>query len=205
MNKGYFLSIEGVDGAGKTTAIPYIKSLFESRGRTVVVTREPGGSPLAEQIRSLVLNNQTSTKTALLLMYAARRDHLENTIGPALEKDYVVITDRFYDTSEAYQGRVGGELTLNSLLKRTVVNHDPDQTLFFNAKYETCLSRLNQSGKVLDVMDLKNTEFKQGIHKAFNEMAHTYIRRMYEIDCDGDIESVNQQIKVWFDKQFPLP
>ncbi|CAN7781779.1 dTMP kinase [Variovorax sp. LjRoot175] len=148
---GLFISIEGVDGAGKSGHIPALADAFERAGRTVVVTREPGGTPLAEQLRTMILTQAMDPLTEALLCFAARRDHLQSVIAPALAADQVVICDRFTDSTFAYQGGGRGfDLATLSALEAMVQNGDmlaaagraprdgtrggliePDLTLFF--------------------------------------------------------------------------
>ena len=102
--RGTFISLEGIDGAGKSSHIQRLEDAFRAQGRTLTVTREPGGTPLAEQLRNLVLNAPMDAMTEALLVFAARRDHLEQIIRPALARGDVVICDRFSDATFAYQG-----------------------------------------------------------------------------------------------------
>lgn len=103
-NKGFLFSVEGPDGAGKSSGVPVIKEAFQAKGYSILVTREPGGSPVGEHIRELVLHHDMSLKTELLFFAAARAEHVERVIYPALERGEIVLCDRFADSTYAYQG-----------------------------------------------------------------------------------------------------
>lgn len=142
---GYFLSFEGIDGSGKSTQARRLAAALQAAGRAALLTREPGGSPGAEEIRRLVLEGEPdrwSAETELLLFTAARRDHLEKTIRPALARGEVVITDRFADSSRIYQGMTRGDLagTVDAL-HALMIGVEPDLTLLIDIDPEVGLSR----------------------------------------------------------------
>lgn len=145
MAQGRFLSFEGIDGSGKSTQARLLASALRDLGAEVVLTREPGGSPGAEEIRRLVLEgdpDRWSAETELLLFTAARRDHLEKTIRPALARGAVVITDRFADSSRMYQGISRGDLAATvDALHALMIGVEPDLTLLIDIDPETGLSR----------------------------------------------------------------
>lgn len=134
MSKPLFITVEGIDGAGKSTHIEALARLFEASGRPAVVTREPGGTPLAEQLRNLVLHEPMDTLTETLLVFAARRDHLAQRIEPALRAGTSVICDRFTDATHAYQGGGRGlDVPILDALERWVQGQrQPDLTLLFD-------------------------------------------------------------------------
>ncbi|MEO8654571.1 MAG: dTMP kinase [Ramlibacter sp.] len=152
MNQGLFISFEGIDGAGKSSHVESLAELFRSQGRAVTVTREPGGTPLAEQLRALALNEPMDTLTEALLMFAARRDHLLQVIEPALARGDVVLCDRFTDATFAYQGWGRGfDIEVLATLERWVqsVNslpagtlRQPQLTLWFDLAPEIAAERL---------------------------------------------------------------
>ncbi|AGX87192.1 dTMP kinase [Candidatus Symbiobacter mobilis] len=147
--RGLFLSVEGIDGAGKSTHIDALAQAFVARGRSVVCTREPGGTPLAERLRALVLHEDMDATTEALLVFAARRDHLQRVIEPALQRGEVVLCDRFTDASFAYQGFAKGlDLDVLATLERIVQGLpgprllQPDLTLWFDLDPEVAAQRL---------------------------------------------------------------
>lgn len=136
MGKGLFISFEGIDGSGKSTQARRLAERLRGLGHTVVLTREPGGSPGAEEIRRLVLEgdpDRWSAETEILLFTAARRDHLEKTIRPALTRGEIVITDRFADSTRVYQGLTRGDLTgLVDRLHALMIGQEPDLTVLID-------------------------------------------------------------------------
>ncbi len=151
MARGFFIALEGGEGAGKSTQSLRLAASLRAAGREVVLTREPGGSPGAEDIRKLLVTGDAarwSPLTEALLMYAAREDHLNVTIRPALARGAVVITDRFADSSEAYQGAGGGvpPEVLNALRAMVVGRDEPDLTLIFDLPVEAGLARAAARG-----------------------------------------------------------
>ena len=140
--QGLFISFEGIDGAGKSTHIDALAQTFRAQGRVVTVTREPGGTPLAEKLRAMVLNDPMDAMTEALLVFAARRDHLRLVIEPALAQGQVVLCDRFTDATFAYQGGGRGfDLGLLSVLEKMVqttpgkklgIMRQPDVTVWFD-------------------------------------------------------------------------
>ena len=145
MARGLFLSFEGIDGSGKSTQTRLLADMLRAEGRSVTLTREPGGSPGAEEIRSLVLEGapeRWSPETEILLFTAARRDHLERTIRPALAKGEVVISDRFADSTRVYQGMTRKDLIETvDLLHRQMIGVEPDITLLIDIDPDESLSR----------------------------------------------------------------
>ena len=153
MTKGLFLSFEGIDGSGKSTQSKLLADALCQSGRTVTLTREPGGSPGAEEIRSLLVQGDParwSPETEMLLFYAARRDHLERTIRPALKSGHVVISDRFADSTRVYQGATRGDLRpLVDDLHRLVIGQEPDITIVVDMDPETALQRFRLSPSIV--------------------------------------------------------
>lgn len=146
---GRFLSFEGIDGSGKSTQARALADALRTRGHDVTLTREPGGSAGAEDIRSLVLHgdpDRWSATTELLLFTAARRDHVEKTIRPALERGGIVISDRFADSTRMYQGLRGGLAAQTDLLHDAMIGLDPDLTLLIDIDPVTGLSRAQSRG-----------------------------------------------------------
>src|SRR6185436_11949867 len=149
---GKFITFEGVDGAGKSTHVEWFANELRSAGRAVLVTREPGGSQLAEKVRELVLHEPMDSVTETLLMFAARDDHLKKRILPALAAGTWVVCDRFTDATVAYQGGGKGvEAGLIDALRNVVHPRlQPDRTLVFDCPYEVSRERMAKSGRALD-------------------------------------------------------
>lgn len=144
MSRGKFITLEGIDGAGKSTHVGGIADFLRGRGKEIVVTREPGGTPLAEKLRELVLSQSMDVETETLLVFAARREHIAQIIAPALSAGRWVISDRFTDATYAYQGAGRGMPAEKIAALERWVHDDlqPDLTLVFDAPVEVALSRL---------------------------------------------------------------
>lgn len=168
---GLFITFEGIDGAGKSTHMERLAQMFRAQGRTVVVTREPGGTPLAERLRQLVLNDAMDAMTEALLMFAARRDHLTQAIAPALARGEVVLCDRFTDSSFAYQGGGRGfDWQVLSVLEQWVQGHvQPDLTLWFDLPAQVAAQRL-VGARTPDKFESQSQEF-------FEKVVAGYARR----------------------------
>lgn len=199
MEKGKFISFEGIDGAGKSAHIDFAQKLLEESGFSVVRTREPGGTILGESLRKIVLENnaQFSPKTHALLMYASRLELVEKTILPNLNKGVWVLSDRFLDATFAYQG--GGEnlgfeqiAVLNSWVLGDFL---PDLTLLFEVDIPTAQNRLLQSREKKDHFENLNADF-------FNRVQNAYLKRQKEeperikiINSNEDLKSVEKNVE----------
>jgi dTMP kinase len=201
--RGRFITFEGGEGAGKSTQVRRLAARLQGRGLDVIATREPGGSPGAEAIRNLVLTGSAdrwSAMTETLLMYAARRDHIERTILPALERGAWVICDRFADSTRAYQGQAGGvPAALIGALEDQVLNGArPDLTLVFDLPVEIGLARAEQFAKQAGHgetrFESKGLGFHRDLRAAFREIAQAHPDRCVLIDADGSIEAVEAQV-----------
>ena len=194
--RGRFITFEGGEGAGKSTQVARLAAWLRASGMDLVHTREPGGSPGAEQIRNLVLNGSAerwSPMTETLLMYAARADHLERTIRPALARGAWVICDRFADSSRAYQGAGGGVAqSFIEQLDATVVGRDqPDLTLIFDLPVEIGLARALGRGGGSEVrFESKGEAFHQRLREGFSAIAAANPDRCRVIDAGGDADAV---------------
>lgn len=194
MTRGTFISFEGGEGAGKSTQIRRLAQRLKAEGAEVVLTREPGGSPGAEQIRDLILNGEVdrwSPITETLLMYAARRDHVERVIRPALDQGAVVLCDRFADSTRAYQG-AGGEapIALIKALEDHVLGRTtPDLTLVFDLPAEIGLARaLARGGEAR--FESKGLEFHRRLGEAFLEIARREPERCVVIEANDTVDAV---------------
>ena len=192
-----FISFEGTEGVGKTTLIRKIYEHLEQQGQSVVLTREPGGTPMAEQIRSLLLSvnheESMSNDTELLLMYAARAQHLQQVIVPALTEHKTVLCDRFTDASFAYQcaGRGLSQSKLQ-LLNENFVSHMPDITFWLDAPIETGMSRARERG-ALDRFEQEKVTFFEKVRAGYQQLWEQYPERVKRLDATQSPEQVFAQ------------
>ena len=200
---GLFISFEGIDGAGKSSHIDGLATAFRAQGRTVVVSREPGGTPLAEKLRELVLNDPMDALTESLLIFAARRDHLRNVIEPALVRGEVVLCDRFTDATFAYQGGGRGfDLQVLSLLERLAqtglapdanLMREPDLTVWFDLAPEVAAERL-VGARVPDRFESQPVEFFRRVVQGYAQRAAAAPHRFARIDAALERHRVWQQL-----------
>ena len=200
MTQGRFITFEGGEGTGKSTQVARLADRLQARGVDVVQTREPGGSPGAEEIRTLALNGDAgrwSPMTETLLMYAARSDHLERTVRPALEAGRWVVCDRFADSSRAYQGVGGGTpATFIETLDAAVVGEtQPDLTLIFDLPVEVGLERAFGRGLFETRFESKGLEFHERLRRGFLDIAAAHHDRCVVIDADGDQDTVEARVR----------
>ena len=199
MTRGRFISFEGGEGAGKSTQAKRLAVRLEGQGREVVLTREPGGSPGAETIRDIVLRGEAdrwSPVTETLLMYAARRDHIERVIRPALVRGAWVVCDRFADSTRAYQGAAGGTDPALIAALETHILEDvrPDLTLVFDLPVEVGLARAHARAGAEMRFESKGTAFHQRLREGFGAIAADEPERCVLIDATGDMDSVAQSV-----------
>lgn len=199
MIKGRFITLEGGEGVGKSTNLQFIIELLEEQGVTVVATREPGGTVFAEKIRQLLLENreeEVSELTELLLMFAARAQHINHVIQPALAQGHWVLSDRFTDATYAYQG--GGRQMDSSViewLEQTVQGTlRPDLTLLLDAPIETGLSRANKRGE-LDRFELEQQTFFERVRKAYLLRAKNNPHQIKIINANQPLNKVQNEIR----------
>jgi len=195
---GRFISLEGGEGVGKTTNIAYIQSLLEEQNISVLLTREPGGTPLAEAMRQLLLdkNQEEITEQAeLLMMFAARAQHIKHVIKPALEQGLWVLCDRFTDATYAYQG--GGRAmdipAINWLENFVQGELRPDLTLLLDAPVQVGMNRVAQRGK-LDRFELEKITFFDKVRAAYLAMAEQQPARIKVVDATQNLEHVQASI-----------
>lgn len=203
---GIFITVEGSDGAGKGSNIEVIRDWFESRSRSVVLTREPGGTQLGEKIRNLLLDKNSSPVSPmaeLLLMFAARAQHIEEVIQPALTEGRVVISDRFTDASFAYQGGGRGLILIKIEQLKTLVQADlqPDLTLLLDVPVNVGLARIVNRGES-DRFDAETLDFKTRVRESYLQLAKNEPNRIVNINADRTLESVQQEIKVVLEARF---
>ena len=194
--RGRFITLEGMDGAGKSTHIPWIAQRLRDAGRAVVVTREPGGTPFAEKLRALVLAEPMDPVAETLLLFAARADHVRQVIAPALERGDWVVCDRFGDATIAYQG--GGKgvplATIVRLSEATLGSLRPDLTLFFDCSYEVSRKRLQAAARALDRFESEDRAFFERVRSAYAKIAGDEPGRVKRIDGAASIEQVRSEL-----------
>lgn len=195
--KGLFVSLEGNEGAGKTTAAYTLKEELEKRGYPVLYTREPGGSQIAEQIRNVLLdpnNTNMDPKTEAILYAASRRQHLSEIVRPALKKGMIVLCDRFIDSSLVYQGiaRDLGIEEVEALNMYATDNLWPDLTLLLLVDVETGLDRVKKRGE-MNRLDQESLSFHKDVKKGYELIAKRYPKRIQSIDANQTQSQVSQE------------
>jgi dTMP kinase len=196
MNRGKFITFEGIDGAGKSTHIAFVAELLRKQGRQVVTTREPGGTPLGEKLRDLLLHEKMHLETEALLMFAARREHIAEVIEPALARGDWVISDRFTDASFAYQGG-GRKLEIGKLeaLERWVHPQlQPDLTLLFDVPLDVARSRLDAT-RTLDKFEQEKADFFEATRAEYLRRAGQFSDRFRVIDSTQPIVAIQKELE----------
>ena len=200
MQTGLFISFEGIDGAGKSSHIQAVADAFRAAGRTVVQTREPGGTPLAEKIRDMVLHDAMDTLSEALLVFAARRDHLNQVIEPALARGDVVLCDRFTDATFAYQGGGRGfDWNVLSQLEKWVqampdgLLRQPHMTLWFALDPQIAAQRL-ASARVPDRFESQPLIFFQQVHQGYADRAKADPKRFAQIQAADELQAVRASV-----------
>ncbi|TSA58390.1 MAG: dTMP kinase [Methylophilaceae bacterium] len=188
---GKFITLEGMDGAGKSTHIPNIIKILQARGFEVVSTREPGGTALGERLRELLLHEPMHAETETLLMFAARREHIATVIGPALARGAYVLSDRFTDATYAYQcGAKGVPATKIQILEQWVQSElQPDVTLLFDVPVEVSMQRLAAT-RVPDKFEREDANFFSRIRQAYLQRAQENPARFRVIDASVALTEV---------------
>ena len=192
-----FLSLEGVDGAGKSSHIEFIADAVRTKGRHVIVTREPGGTDLAERLRQVILGEPLSPVMETLLVFAARADHVARVIQPALKAGHWVVCDRFTDATMAYQG-AGNGVSAELIARLAEAAHPglkPDLTLIFDCPYEVSRSRLSNAGRVLDRFEAEERAFFDRVREAYRELALAEPGRVHLLDGSRTAEEVKVEIQ----------
>lgn len=190
--RGKFITLEGVDGAGKSTHLDWLAKRIEAAGKRVVVTREPGGTPLGEALRQLLLSQPMHLETETLLMFAARREHLDRVILPALSAGSWVVSDRFTDASFAYQGGGRGlDMKRIEILETWVQgNLQPDLTLYFDVPVEVARQRRAAATAVLDRFEQEDSAFFNRVRDAYLARAARYPQRMRIVDARLSVDEI---------------
>ena len=197
-NKGYFISFEGIDGSGKSTQIQKLAEFLGALDFDIVITREPGGSVGGEEIRNLLLQGNVdrwSAETEILLFTAARRDHLERIILPALKEGKIVICDRFTDSTRMYQGMRGANLrNLVDTLNEKVINFDPDLTILIDINPEISLKRAKSRKTVEERFEDFGVDLQMKMRKGFIELAKEFGDRIEVVDGQQSVDKLAQDI-----------
>lgn len=196
---GMFISIEGMDGAGKSTQIKHMKDFFEAKGYQVLLTREPGGTPIGERIREIILDKKHQEMgeiTEALLYAASRAQHVKEVIQPALDKGAVVLCDRYVDSSLVYQGkgRALGYESIKAINDFATKCLNPDLTLLFDIDPELSLQRIN-IGEAGDRLEREAMQFHLTVHSAYKELAELYPNRIKVINANREIEEIRSEVE----------
>ena len=194
---GKFITFEGIDGAGKSSHVEWLAQWLRDHGKTVVVTREPGGTALGERLRELLLNEPMHLETETLLMFAARREHLAQVIEPALASGEWVICDRFSDATYAYQGGGRGlDRAKFATLEHWVHAHlQPDLTLLFDLPLDIARERIVLANRVLDRFEQERVDFHDRVRQAYLDRALHHGNRMRVIDANQPLEDIRKVLE----------
>lgn len=192
--RGKFITLEGIDGAGKSTHHAWLIDFLKSQGREVVATREPGGTPLGEKLRTLLLSEPMHLETEALLMFAARREHLDKLILPALAAGKWVVSDRFADASYAYQGGGRGLAPekIMALESWVQAGFQPDLTLVFDLPTEVACERLAKTGNAPDRFEKETQEFFERVRDTYLQRAGAEPGRIKVIDSRKSIPEIQK-------------
>jgi dTMP kinase len=198
---GKFITLEGVDGAGKTSHIEFIKEYLKNLKLDFIMTREPGGTQLGERLREILLHDEMTPKTETILMFAARNEHIEKVIRPGLTSGAIVISDRFTDASYAYQsGGKGVEDEEIDVLKDLVQkNLQPDLTFLFDLPVEVSIKRLKKTRK-LDKFEKEEKDFHENVRKKYLMIAKNNPKRFSVLNSEKSIDEIQSQIKIKLDE-----
>ena len=205
MARGKFITLEGGEGAGKSTNLEYVRKCLAERGHEVLVTREPGGTPLAEEIRALVTAPRSEPVDAVaetLLIFAARAQHVATVIAPALTAGRWVLCDRFTDSTFAYQGGGRGvdEELLEQLAERVHGHCWPDLTIYLDAPVDAALKRI--AHRASDRFESEQEAFFERVRRVFRGRARTH-RRIVEVDADQPVAKVRERLAALLAEQLP--
>jgi len=195
--RGKFITLEGIEGSGKSTSLDTISKILETLDIEFIITKEPGGGPLGKDLRKILLDKKTSIspEVELLLMMADRKNHIDNIVEPSLEKGVWVISDRYLDSSYAYQG--GGRQIDTSkidLLTELLKLPTPDLTILFDLSPEIALQRAKNRSE-LDRFESEPIDFHQRIREAYLNLANDNVERYVVIDASKDIQNVKDQVQ----------
>ena len=201
MARGKFITLEGIDGAGKSTHLAFIAERLRAMGQQVVVTREPGGTPLGEMLRDLVLSQKMNSETETLILFASRREHIDKVIVPALEKGIWVLSDRFTDATFAYQGGGRGIAPerLQALENWVQSGLQPDLTFLFDVPLEISRERLSHNVS-LDRFEQEKQDFFARVRQAYLDRAAEYRQRIRVINGSRSIAEIQAELAPLLEK-----
>jgi dTMP kinase len=205
MTAGRFITVEGIDGAGKSSHLDYLASAVRARGAEAVVTREPGGTPLGERLRELVLHEAMEGTTEALVMFAARREHLVRVIEPALARGAWVVCDRFSDATFAYQcgGRGLDRGVFRALESLVHPDRQPDATFLFDLDPAIAWERQRAQSRTPDRFEREAAAFFVRVRDAYLERAREAPGRVRVVDASGSLEEVRARLARAFGEAFP--
>ena len=199
MTKGIFITMEGPEGAGKTTILEMLYKYYRDKGIKIVKTREPGGIRIAEKVREIILNpdhTEMDGRTEALLYAAARRQHLVEKVIPALEEGCIVLSDRFIDSSLAYQGYARG-IGIDEIWKINefaIGGVMPDLTLYFDLEPETGLARINKStDREINRLDLEQLDFHKRVQEGYYKVIEKFPDRLHKLEASQGVEDVFEE------------
>ncbi len=197
-----FITFEGIDGAGKSSHLAFVADTLRARQIEVVTTREPGGTPLGETIRDMVLNQKMHAETEALMVFAARREHLAVVIEPALARGAWVVCDRFTDSSYAYQcGGRGLDSGKVAVLEQFVhANRQPDLTLLFDAPVATARARLDKNTASQDKFEREQGEFFTRVREAYLARARQFPARIKLVDSSRSLDEIRADLRIHLDR-----
>ena len=204
MSRGKFITVEGIDGAGKSSHLDFLCEQVRAKGHEAVLTREPGGTPAGEKVRQLVLNAPMNARAEALLMFAARAEHVAAVIEPALAAGKWVVCDRFSDATYAYQcGGRGLPREFVVGLERIVhPGLQPDATFLFDLDPAVAHERQRTQSRTPDKFEREQARFFANVREAYLERAREHSRRFHVIDASGDVKQVRDRIEVAFAQAF---
>jgi dTMP kinase len=200
MSRGRFITLEGIDGAGKSSHVEFVRELVAARGRQVIVTREPGATPFGQKLREVILHQSTSALAEALVMFADRAAHVESEIEPALASGTWVICDRFSDSTDAYQ--CGGRgLDRDVVIQLEASAHpglQPDVTLLFDIDPATASTRQRGRNQAADGFETRGLDYFIRVRNAYLERQREHPRRIRVVDASGDLQAVRENLEVHF-------
>ena len=198
MKKPRFITIEGGDGAGKSTFIPFISEYLESKGESYILTKEPGGTPLGDHLKIFLLEHKMDTMAETLLMFAARAQHIKDIIEPALRDGKWVICDRFTDSTYAYQSVAKGlpESVIKTLQDLVQKDLRPGLTFVFDVPLALGKERLFKAGKALDKFEREGDDFKERVNLGYKNIVKKNPARCKLIDSSEEVSETKEQVLI---------
>jgi dTMP kinase len=198
--RGRFITLEGIDGAGKSSHVAWLAERIRAAGHSLVVTREPGGTPLGERLRELILHEPMDLRTETLLIFAARQEHLARVIRPALDAGQWVLSDRFTDATYAYQGmgRALGPAAVTALEDWVQQGLQPDLTVYFDVPAEVGQARRKAAGAALDRFEREAAAFHERVREGYLARAAQAPLRIKVVDGSRPLDEVRKELEVLF-------